>query len=300
MSNRTRPEDKLAYALVTPARNEETNLPFAGKGILDQTIPPRLWVIVDDGSTDRTPEIVRNLKTGRNWILGPTLPTHERDIRGHYAEVCKKGFDFAVSYLSTNEMDYHFLGLLDADTVVEPTYFEKLMAEFEKDPKLGLASGCLFYEKEGRLVPEASDIGSPRGTGRLWTKSCFFETGGYLVSRAPPDVISNVRAKLLDYRTRQFRSIVAVQRRPTSTADGAWVGYQEKGRSWHYMNAHPILVLMNVIHFTAGRPRYRGAAFLLGYTEAFLRRDEKIEDQEIREYFWKVRPMEVLRSVFAR
>ena len=219
-----------------------------------------------------------------------------RDIYLHYAEVCRRGFDFGIDHLDRNGIDYSFLGLVDADTIVERHYFEKLITEFQKNRKLGLVSGGLFQRRKGRLVFERTDKNSPRGTGRLWRKACYLQTGGYLASLAPPDVISNAKAKLLGYEIRQFQSIVAIQLRVTSSAEGVWKGLTKKGKSWHYLNAHPTLVLMNVIHFTTEKPYYGGLAFFLGYFAAFLRRDPKINDEDIKRYFWKQRPLEVVEN----
>src|SRR2546427_9081165 len=155
------------YVLVTPAKNEGGNLVTVANGIANQTVAPRLWVIVDDGSTDRTSLIIENLKRQWNWIASTRLPERARDLHHHYAEVCTKGFNLACSNLDENGINYEFVGLIDADTVVEPRYFEKLLDEFKKDLKLGLASGGLFYEKDRVLALESGDKNSPRGTGRL-------------------------------------------------------------------------------------------------------------------------------------
>ncbi len=300
MRKASEPDKDKGYLLVTPARNEARNLADVADSIVTQTLLPSAWVIVDDGSTDGTAMVIGELQRKRKWIISTRLPQQRRDLHLHYALVCKAGFDLGIRYLDAQQVGYEFLGLVDADTIVEPRFFEKLIAEFEKDSRLGLASGGVFYRRKGRLVLERTDKKSPRGTGRLWKKSCFFETGGYTASYAPPDVVSNAKAKLLSYRVNQFQSIVAVQTRDTSSEEGLWVGYAMKGRSWHYINAHPLLILMNVIHFSSQSPRSRGMAFFLGYFTAFLQRQTKIEDEELRRYFWRDRPIEVIESAFGK
>src|SRR2546427_1950060 len=137
-------ETNEGYALVTPAKNEEANLLKVAEAVVNQTVTPRLWVIVDDGSTDRTQQIIRDLQGNQSWIVASSLPEHRRDINVHYAEVCKHGFDVAIRYLEEHDISYEFLGLIDADTVVESRYFEKLIGEFRRDRGLGVASGGLF------------------------------------------------------------------------------------------------------------------------------------------------------------
>ncbi len=118
--------EMLTYILVTPAKNEEKQLPKVAEAVIGQTAPPILWVIVDDGSTDSTPEVIKNLESQFNWIRSIRLPPHPRDITFHYSYVCKNGFDHALEFCKNNSIQYNFIGLLDADTVLEKTYFEKL------------------------------------------------------------------------------------------------------------------------------------------------------------------------------
>ena len=86
------------YILVTPAKNEGKNLPNLIHSVENLTIKPILWVIVDDGSTDDTPEIIKEAKKKHEWIQSIRLEEHPRGITFHYPYVCKKGFDFATEY----------------------------------------------------------------------------------------------------------------------------------------------------------------------------------------------------------
>ena len=153
--------------LVTPARNEEENLPDVSKSVIGQKVKPVLWIIVDDGSTDETPHIIENLKASNSWIQSIRLPPRPRDITFHYSYVCKQGFDYALEYCRENKIEFECLGLLDADTVLEENYFEKLLTEFEKDDTLGVVSGGAYYDTGGKLSREMTDKNLPRGTGRL-------------------------------------------------------------------------------------------------------------------------------------
>jgi glycosyltransferase involved in cell wall biosynthesis len=288
------------YVLVTPVKDEELNLRDAATGIMSQSEPPSLWVIVDDGSKDRTPEVIRDVMNQQNWIIGLRLPEHPRDVYQHYAEVCMKGFDHAIEYSKKHDIDFEFVGLVDADTILDRDHFKRLMNEFQMNRKLGIASGGLYYEKDGRMLLEITDNVSPRGTGRLWRKDCFFETGGYALLPAPPDSISNIKAVIHGYEVKQFRSIAAIQMRPTSSAGGLWKGYEERGRALYFMNAHPLIVLMNMVNSSIQEPHFKGLAFLVGYVRAFVERMEKIADGEIREYYWKVRPKLALKEALNR
>lgn len=283
------------YILLTPAKNEEDNLPDVAGSVIKQTVKPGLWVIVDDGSTDDTSLIIKNLISNYDWIKSVSLPPHARDITFHYAHVCKNGFDYAIEYCKENGINYEFIGLLDADTVVEGKYFEKLINEFKSDRDLGIASGGIYHDIGGTLQWDKTNENLPRGTGRLWITNCFLDTDGYLVEPAP-DSISNVKTMLDGWKVKQFKHIVAIQKRLTSSREGLWKGYKTNGWMAYYLNKHPFLVFLNAIYFTTKKPYYTGIAFLYGYLISVLKKREKIQDKEIRNYYWNTRTREVIQS----
>ncbi len=239
------PDLKGKYLLITPARNEEQNLPEVSKSVTGQKVKPELWIIVDDGSTDDTAHILENLKASYSWIQSIRLPPRPRDITFHYSYVCKQGFDYALDYCRENNLEFEYIGLLDADTVLEENYFGKLLKEFEKDNSLGIASGGVYYDTGGKLSREMTDKNLPRGTGRLWKKECFVETGGYQVEPSP-DSISNIKALLRGWKLMQYADIVQIQKRKTSAANGLWHGYVKNGWMAYYLGKNPIVALLNV------------------------------------------------------
>jgi glycosyltransferase involved in cell wall biosynthesis len=275
------------YILVTPAKNEERYLPLVAESIIHQTLKPALWLIVDDGSSDSTPDIIRDLERTYPWIKSVHLPPHPRDLFYHYSYVCREGFNYALSYLRNAQLSFNYVGLIDADTVVSDDYFEKLILEFNKNEKLGIASGVI-YDKIGSSIEKTSDGYLPRGTGRLWTKECFIETDGYVVEAAAHS-ISNIQAILSGYEIKIFNHIEAVQLRPTRSAEGLWKTFKQDGWLAYYLNKHPLLVIMNVIYFTLKKPYYLGLPYLIGYTNSVVRRMPKIQDEVIRDYYWNVR-----------
>ena len=290
----------LAYILVTPAKNEEKHLPQIAEAVIGQTVPPILWVIVDDGSTDDTPRIIKNLESRFSWIRSIQLPPHPRDITFHYSYVCKSGFDYAIQFCKTNATQYNFIALLDADTVLETSYFEKLSTEFNNSNRLGIASGHItdMPGEEVRwtdIKNNEPDRPLPRGSGRLWRKECFFETEGYPIELSP-DSISNVKASLRGWEIRQFGHIKAIQLRDTSGAQGLWNGYRTNGSMAHYLNKHPLLVLLGSFAYSIRKPYYVGLAYLYGYLYCVITRTPIIADREIRDYYWNKRLRKVILS----
>jgi glycosyltransferase involved in cell wall biosynthesis len=272
------------YLLVTPAKNEEQNLPEVSKSVIGQKLKPELWIIVDDGSTDGTPLILENLQANCSWVQSIRLPPRPRDITFHYSYVCKQGFDYALEYCRENNIKFDYIGLLDADTVLEENYFGKLLAEFEKDNSLGIVSGGIYYDTDGKLSLEVTTKNLPRGTGRIWKKECFLETGGYQVEPSP-DSISNIKALLRGWRIMQYIDVVQIQKRKTSAANGLWNGYLKNGWMAYYLGKNPFISLLNVIYFSVKSPYYTGVAYFWGYFSSAIRREKKIRDPEIRAYY---------------
>ncbi|AAM30823.1 glycosyltransferase family 2 protein [Methanosarcina mazei] len=278
------PDSKGRYLLITPARNEEKNLPEVSRSVAGQKITPVLWIIVDDGSTDGTPHILEDLKTKYSWIRSIRLPPRPRDITFHYSYVCKQGFDYTLEYCRENGIGYDYIGLLDADTILEENYFGKLIDEFEKDSSLGIASGGVYYDTGGKLSREVSDKNLPRGTGRLWRKACFLETGGYQVEPSP-DSISNTKAILRGWQLKQYADVVEVQTRKTSAGEGLWNGYVKNGWMAHYVDKSLPMVLFNTLYYCLKSPYYTGTAYFYGYLNSVIKKDVKIQDMEIRNYY---------------
>jgi len=282
------------YILVTPAKNEGDNLPFVLKSVIEQTIRPKVWLIIDDGSTDGTPQIIQRAEVEYSWIKSIKLPPHPRDITFHYSFVCKTGFDWITSYCAENEIEYQYIGLLDADTELSENFFESLITAMQNDTSLGIVSGGIHHIVNGELKWNQSNENLPAGTGRLWRRECFFQTDGYVVEPAP-DSISNVKAALRGWKIKKFKSIVAVERRMTSSAEGLWKGHRVHGEIAYYFNKHPLLVLLNFANRLIERPHYTCFAYSLGYLNNFVKRRPKISDPEIRDYYWNRRLKEYVK-----
>jgi glycosyltransferase involved in cell wall biosynthesis len=284
------------YILITPAKNEEEALPDVINSVLSQEIKPILWLIVDDGSTDNTPHILDKLKKECKWVKTIKLPSRSRDITHHYSYVCKQGFEHAINYCKENNILYEYIGLLDADTELEENYFAKLIDEFIKNPKLGIASGGIYYNIDSKLQLLGTFENLPAGTGRMWTKECFQKTGGYLVEPSP-DSISNVKAMIHGWDTRKFKNIVAIQKRFTSSAEGLWKGYKMNGYMAYYLNKHPLLILLNSVYYTTKHPHYIGTSYLYGYLVSLFSDAKQINDKDIKNYYWNTRIKDVTKTV---
>lgn len=280
------------YIVVTPAKDEEEDLPGLIDSMAKQTFTPVLWVIVDDGSTDNTPKIIEEAQKDHNWIQTIRLKEGRRDIGPHYAYVCQQGFDFAINYCESEGINYNYVGLIDADLILDEAYFEKVMKEFEKNPNLGIASGEVWNRTNGQLVRSKQRYDLPSGGCRLWSKECFKDTGGYLLTYAP-DSISNVKAKLRGWDTRAFEEYRVVSTRALGSAEGYWREYKGFGEYNYYVGSDLTFAILKGLRYALSRPYYIGIAYLYGYLSCLLQRKERIDDKEIIEYYRNSRKQEV-------
>jgi len=288
------------YIVITPAKNEGENLPNLIQSMEKQTIIPVLWLIVDDGSTDNTPNIIREVQEKYEWIKSIRLEEkHPRDINLHYAHMFNKGVEFAIEYCKMHDIQYEYIGVLDADMVIEPAFFEKLINEFRKDTKLGVASGSLYRKVDNKLILENMREDVLIGSARVWRRECFEEINGLPVSYSP-DVVADVIAKLRGWETRMFKEIKAVQTRGISSAEGLWKGYKIRGISAYFRNYHPLFVLAKGLKYLFERPYYTGIAYLYGYVSSFLKRIEKIDNEEVKDYYWHKKPKEAIQYYKAK
>lgn len=284
------------YILVTPAKNEAQYLPEVASSVINQTLKPVLWLIVDDGSTDQTPQIIEDLKNQNSWIQSIRLGPRARDITFGYSFVCKTGFDNIIEYCKLNGIIYDYIALLDADSVLEPDYFRKIINELEKDAKLGIASGGIYHNIDGTLKRTKSRQDLAAGTGRVWRVRCFLETGGYPVEPSP-DSISNVKAVLRGWKIKKNIDVVLVEKRFTSSAEGLWKGYKANGYMAYYLNKNLLLMFLNMLNFSSRYPYYPGLAFFYGYLISFIKRVPKIKDDEIKNYYGNRKISDLIKNV---
>jgi glycosyltransferase involved in cell wall biosynthesis len=286
--------NKMKYIMVTPVKNEEDSLPKLVKSVLEQTIKPSLWVIVDDGSTDKTVDIIGNLTNKCNWIEAIRVEGGQRDLGVHISHVCREGFNFAIKYCTQQDIGYKYIALVDADIILKPEYFEKLMREFEKNQNLGVASGRGANIIGNRIVEDKQRDDLPSGGARLWRKRCFEDTGGYLLTKSP-DSVSNVKAIIKGWDTKQFHHVKFVSTRAHASAEGYWRGYNQFGSNNYFIGYTPIHALLKGVKLLLEKPYYTGFAYLWGYFSSLICRKKRIDDEEVKYYFRHIRLREIRR-----
>ncbi len=193
------------YVLITPARNEMQFIELTIKSMVAQTLPPLKWVIVSDGSTDGTDEIVRKYAADCPWIELIRMP--ERRER-HFAG---KVHAFNAGRDLVKDLDFDIVGNLDADVSFEENHFEFLITKMTEDPQLGVA-GAPFREGSYQYDYRFTNIENVWGGCQLFRRQCFESIGGYLPLKGGCiDHVAVLSARMKGWRTRTFAEKVSGQ-----------------------------------------------------------------------------------------
>ena len=282
--NKNNPIDHLPYVLITPARNEEAFLEKTIESMVHQTLPPVKWVIVDDASTDKTPEIISRYLAHYPWMEMVQMPP--RRDRSFAAKV----HSFNAGYQRVKDLQYEVIGNLDADISFDQDFLEFLVGRFAEDPTLGVA-GTVFRE-EGYSSETDSFEGQKHVSGQcqLFRRTCFEEIGGYIPHRAGGiDWMAVTTARMKGWKTKSFREKSFFHHRHMGTAErgilAAMFSYGEKD---YYLGGHPLWELFRVAYRITKWPYvFAGLALGLGYSWAFLRRTPRPVSPELMAFHRK-------------
>lgn len=275
-----------SYIIQTPVKNEEENLPQLIKSILEQSIKPSLWLIIDDGSTDSTYEIIKDAQNEHNWIDCIRLENRERDLGLHLSEVINAGISTIMKFCVENNIRYNYWGNIDADVTLDDKYFEKLINEFEHNPKLGVASGGTWYYKKNEIKHYDANIGEPSGGNMLVIKECLNDCGLPIPLTYSWDSVLKTKARINGWETKRFENIKSIDSRDVNAVIGYWKGSFNNGISAHFINMHPIHVFLKSLKISKKSPHYMGFAYALGYLYNLLWIKKKIDDESVKKYNW--------------
>lgn len=259
----------LAYALITPAWNEEAHLDEVIRSVTRQTIQPVRWVIVSDGSTDRTDEIARSAAGRFPWIV---LLRLERSPDRHFAG---KAHAFNAGYTRLKDLEFDLIGNLDADITVPPDFYEFLLSKFEAIPNLGVA-GTPFVEDTGNPGSHShafSNLEHVSGACQLFRRRCFEQIGGYRpIKGGGIDWVAVTTARMLGWTTRTFVERTCIHHRTMGTADRSPVKARFRhGQEDYYVGNHPLWEIGRSLFQMKNQPIILGGLSLLsGYTYAWL------------------------------
>jgi GT2 family glycosyltransferase len=269
----------LEYALITPARNEGRHLGRLIRCVGAQTVLPVKWVIVSDGSTDDTEEIVRSHQREHAFI---DLARKENGGGGRDFNSKVKAIEAGLSRL--REEDYRFIGNLDADASFEPDYYETVLGYFDRDPLLGIAAGATVDVIDGARHPTLSSDDSVGGIAQFFRRECWEEIGGYRPLRlGGEDSTAEIMARMKGWKVRKLPGLEVRHHREMGT--GSWGGWNRRfyqGRHFYSLGHHPIFFALKCLYRLRERPCGVGSVLLwVGYVWAFFAKERTRTPPEV-------------------
>ena len=277
----------LRYADITPARDEADNLPRLAASLRDQSLPPVAWLIVDNGSTDATPEVVAGLMEELAWVRTVRTASSDALVRGG---TVTRAFHAGLEAL--DELP-EIVVKVDADVSFPPEYFARLLAAFAAQPRLGIGSGvCLERSSEGEWRPRFGTGESAWGAARAYRRECLADVLP-LEDRMGWDGIDSLRASLQGWQTLTLPELSFRHHRREGERDGsrrrAWVA---QGRASHYMGYRWWYLLVRALHHARRDPA--AVAMVAGFARASLRREARCSDERVRQH---LRRQQTLRTL---
>jgi len=264
--------ESMKYVVITPAYNEADLIEQTIQSMAAQTLPPTKWVIVSDGSTDGTDDIVRRYLSRHPWMELVRRPEH-RD-----RQFAAKVFAFNAGYERVKTIPYDIVGNLDADITFDPGYFAYLVEKFEQIERLGVA-GTPFVEDDNISYDfRFTNIEHVSGACQLFRRACFDEIGGYQpVQGGGIDWIAVTSARMKGWQTRTFTDKTCYHHRKIGTGSHSILrSFFKHGQKDYYLGGHPLWQLFRSIYQMTNRPYgFGGLLLLLGYTWAGIQRMER-------------------------
>jgi len=270
------------YIVVSPVRNEADYLPLTIKSMVGQTIQPKYWVIVNDGSTDQTGQIAEEAARSHSWIK--VVNRADRGFRKAGGGVVES---FYEGYRLVEQEACDYLVKLDGDLSFSPDYFEKCFAHFDQDQQLGVAGGTICAEIDGVLVAEAKNdpVFHVRGATKIYRQACWQAIGG-LIHAPGWDTLDEVKANMLGWKTRTLAGLNVHHHRPTGAAYGAWKDRVKAGLANYITGYHPLFMLLKCTRRMAEKPYLIGGCGLLfGFVKGYLTGTAQVEDKALIRYF---------------
>lgn len=285
----------MTYVLITPARNEAAFIEQTILAVIHQTVKPAKWVIVSDGSTDGTDEIVKKYAREHPWIELVRMPERAERHFGGKATAFNAGRD------KTRHIPYDIIGNLDADITFDEDHFEFLLNKFAQDKTLGVA-GTPFREGNTQYDYRFSRKEHVSGACQLFRRECFETIGGYVPLKGGGiDLTAVVTARMRGWKTETFTEKTCLHLRPMGKAGPHYLKYTFKSGHGDYMlGVHPIWQFFRSIYQMSAKPLFlSGFLLLFGYfwgmityppkpvSEEFVRFRRKEQVRWLKDYYRK-------------
>jgi glycosyltransferase involved in cell wall biosynthesis len=288
---------EFEYVLITPARNEADLIEKTIHSVIAQTVLPKRWVIVSDGSTDGTDEIVKKYMNGREWLELVRLP--ERQERNFAAKV--QAFD--AGYERVKDLSFEVIGCLDADISFGEDFFAYLLEKFKVMPKLGVAGTHYIEGSFHSYTDSYINVHHVNGQCQLFRRACFEDIGGYVpIKGGGIDWVAVTTARMKGWTTYSFADRTFYHHRKMGTAgSNELMSRFNYGKKDYFLGGHPLWQLFRGTFQMAKKPYIVGGlGLLLGYFWCWATRFERPVSKELMMFHRKEQLVRLRQLVLGR
>jgi poly-beta-1,6-N-acetyl-D-glucosamine synthase len=277
------------YCLITPCRDEAQYARRTLDSIAAQTVPPALWVIVDDGSKDETPQILEEYAARLPYVrIVRRADRGDRKLGGGVIDA------FYTGYETINPDEFDYICKLDLDLEIPARYFEEMMRRMDAEPRLGTCSGKPYFHHNGRLISEKCGDENSVGMIKFFRTECFEQIGGF-ERELMWDGIDGHRCRMLGWIAASWddSEIRFIHLRPMGTSHrNWWTGRVRHGVGQWYMGTGPFYMLASGLYRMTRPPMVVGGlAMMWGYIRSALQRRRRYPDRQfrrfLRRYQWR-------------
>ena len=283
----------MKYTIVSPVKNESAHIEHTLKSVIKQTVLPMEWVIVDDGSTDNTLQIIQDFASKHEWIRVVENKTHD-EARSGGSKVVRA---FNRGFSTIDDHSYDFIVKLDGDLKLPENYFETVIETFIQNPKVGICGGYILNKVGDDLIKEIEIDYHVRGAFKSVRKTCFDEIGGFK-EIWNWDGVDQMEAMMRGWETKVF-GLPVIHFRPTSTAYNPYRFHFKDGRFAYRLRVNFSLLLLRMGGRIKKRPFLISALiYFLGYIYAMIRREEFIVGKDVGDFTNKFHTKRILNQLF--
>jgi glycosyltransferase involved in cell wall biosynthesis len=199
----------LEIAVIIPAYNEEKVIKDCLDSLLNQTYPAKHILVVDDGSTDSTADMVESLS---KLHANLSIISREKSLTHQPGSKIVEAFKFGLRTLTTT---FDILCKFDADLIFPHNYLDVLAKAFQKNPKLGMYGGfCTVYNNGNWNIEQLTNSDHLRGALKAYRKECFQDIDG-LVSAMGWDTIDEMKARFYGWEVETDSELLVKHLKPT-------------------------------------------------------------------------------------
>lgn len=264
--------NERSYVLMTAAHNEELFIEKTITSVLSQSVPPRKWIIISDCSSDRTDEIVQEYARQSKIIRFLRITRPPGRSFGAKVMALRRASELL------NGVEFDFIGNVDADVSLEPVYFARLIDQFERNLRLGLAAGFIWEKKAGQFRSRAANrVDSVPHGAQLVRRQCYQEIGGYAVLKhGGEDWYAQTCAKMNGWQAQAIPELTIFHHRSTGRGTSLLRSKFRLGRLDYSFGSDPLFELLKCTQRLPETPLFLGGvARWLGFSWSYVCRDRR-------------------------